>query len=117
MENVQQVQFAPEPEDSKKLAYISIGVIVLLIAGAILMQIYLPSKYADSRSMGEIAAIDSGVTLEVRKQAILDLVAQGPGGVTSAEKAMIASSLQGQQVQAFNFTPEEIERIYTVINN
>ena len=117
MDTAGELQFTPEPEESKKLAYISVAVVVLLVVGAVLIQIFLPGAGTAERMSIEVASIDSGATLEARKQAILELVSKGAVDVTASEKAVLASALEGQQVVIFNFTPEEIERIYTVINN
>lgn len=117
MDTAGELQFTPEPEESKKLAYISVAVVVLLVVGAVLIQIFLPGAGTAERMSIEVAAPASGETLAARKQAILELVAQGPAQVSSEDKLIIASALEGNNVVLFNFTPEEIEQIYFVINN
>lgn len=115
-------QYAQAPaEKHSYLLYIGIGAVIAVIG--ILFFVFGPmlgisqEVAQDTRTYVEIVSVDSGVTNDVRKEAILRLVSRGPSGLSDEEKAVIASALQGQRVNFYNFTPEEIERIYTVINN
>lgn len=88
-----------------------VGIIALITIGFLLLQ------REEGTPPEIIAQPNSGAPLVEKKEAILTLVSRGSEGLTSEEKRGIRRALAGSAGRAFNFTPEEVERILNVINN
>lgn len=71
----------------------------------------------NSVTLQDIVRTDSGVSVEVRKAAIFELVDRGSSRLTDVEKDEIRLSISGNKVHAFNFTDAELDTILNVINN
>lgn len=100
-------------EHKTALRYIIIMLLVLL--AVTFFWAYMSTRH--SVTLQDIVRTDSGVSIEVRKAAILELAERGADRVSDAEKDEIMLSISGNKVNAFNFTGEELDKIFNVINN